>query len=235
MSDAQGSGGRRVVVLGGTSEIALAIVPRGCCGRPRARSCSSAATARGWRRPPPRSSVTAPLRSRRSRSTPTRLGDHEAALDGAFARLGGGADLVLLAVGVLGERGGLPASVDDALTVLRVNVVGAGSLLIRAARALREQRSGTIVVLSLRSPVSVCAPATSSTAPPRRASTRSRRVSATPCTATCGAVPGRVRAHEDDARARAGAARVRARDVAVGRAQSDRGARSSGRLPRCAG
>jgi decaprenylphospho-beta-D-erythro-pentofuranosid-2-ulose 2-reductase len=65
----------------------------------------------------------------------------------AFQRLGG-ADIVLLAVGLLGERGGVPRDVGDALDVLRVNVVGAGSLLIWAARALRRQGSGTLVVLS---------------------------------------------------------------------------------------
>ena len=54
----------------------------------------------------------------------------------------------MLAVGRLGERGGVPRSVDDAVEVLRVNVVGAGSLLIHAARRLRDQGSGTIVVLS---------------------------------------------------------------------------------------
>jgi len=72
---------------------------------------------------------------------------HEAALSEAFDRLGG-ADLVLLAVGLLGERGGLPVDAGGAVEVLRVNVVGAGSLLIRAARRLRDQGSGTLVVLS---------------------------------------------------------------------------------------
>lgn len=60
----------------------------------------------------------------------------------------GGVDLVILAVGVLGERGGLPEDLRGAVEVLDVNVVGAGSLLLESARALRERGSGTVVVLS---------------------------------------------------------------------------------------
>jgi len=147
VSAARGSGGRRVVVLGGTSEIALAIVRALLASAPREvvlvgrDGARLAAAADSLAQAGAAVAGTVVLDA-------DALADHEAALDAAFARLGGGADLVLLAVGVLGERGGLPANVDDALAVLRVNVVGAGSLLIRAARALREQRSGTIVVLS---------------------------------------------------------------------------------------
>jgi decaprenylphospho-beta-D-erythro-pentofuranosid-2-ulose 2-reductase len=60
----------------------------------------------------------------------------------------GGVDLAILAAGVLGERGGLPADVDAALEVLRVNVVGAGSLLLQTARLMRARGGGAIVVLS---------------------------------------------------------------------------------------
>ncbi len=137
---------RRVVVLGGTSEIALAIVlellrsgPREVVlvGRDGARLDAAVSTL---------------TRAGCSQASTIELDAddthrHEAVVDEAFQRLGG-ADLVLLAVGRLGERGGLPRDVDDALDVLRVNVVGAGSLLIWAARALRRQGSGTIVVLS---------------------------------------------------------------------------------------
>jgi decaprenylphospho-beta-D-erythro-pentofuranosid-2-ulose 2-reductase len=55
---------------------------------------------------------------------------------------------VLLAVGVLGERGGLPEDMGGALEVLQVNVVGAGSLLMQAAKGLREAGGGALVVLS---------------------------------------------------------------------------------------
>jgi decaprenylphospho-beta-D-erythro-pentofuranosid-2-ulose 2-reductase len=60
----------------------------------------------------------------------------------------GAIDLAVLAIGVLGERGGLPEDIDGAIDVLSVNVVDAGSLLLHTARALREQRSGTVLVLS---------------------------------------------------------------------------------------
>jgi decaprenylphospho-beta-D-erythro-pentofuranosid-2-ulose 2-reductase len=72
---------------------------------------------------------------------------HEAALRSAFGLLGG-IDLAILAVGVLGARGGLPEDIPAAVEVLRVNTVGAGSLLMETARLLREQGSGTVVVLS---------------------------------------------------------------------------------------
>jgi decaprenylphospho-beta-D-erythro-pentofuranosid-2-ulose 2-reductase len=143
---AAGSAGRRVVVLGGTSEIALAIVgelarrePRevALVGRDRARLEAAAEMLRGDGCPRVVTTVVDALDTDR----------HDDAVGEAFAALGG-ADIVILAVGLLGERGGLPRDVDDALAVLRVNVVGAGSLLIRAAQRLRDQHSGTLVVLS---------------------------------------------------------------------------------------
>ncbi len=54
----------------------------------------------------------------------------------------------MLAVGVLGARGGLPEDIPAAVEVLRVNTVGAGSLLMETARLMRAQGVGTIVVLS---------------------------------------------------------------------------------------
>ena len=65
----------------------------------------------------------------------------------AFAELGG-AELVILAVGVLGASRGLPEDVEEAVGVLQTNVVGAGSLLMHSARSLREGGGGTVVVLS---------------------------------------------------------------------------------------
>ena len=143
---ATGAGGRRVVVLGGSSEIALAIVreltrsePRDVvlAGRDASRLAAAAASLAG--------TGVANVSTLEVDAEDTER--HEAAIATAFERLGG-ADLVLLAVGKLGERGGVPNDVRDAVEVLRVNVVGAGSLLICAARALREQHSGTLVVLS---------------------------------------------------------------------------------------
>ncbi len=73
--------------------------------------------------------------------------EHEAVLQEAFAEPGG-VDVVVLAVGQLGAQAGLEADHADAVAILSVNVVGAGSLLIASLRRLRDQGSGTLVVLS---------------------------------------------------------------------------------------
>ena len=140
------SPGRRVIVLGGTSEIALAIV-RELQGRaPRE-------VALVGRDPSALARVAEDLTDLGCRRALTfeldalDLDRHEQVIGEAFDELGG-ADIVILAVGVLGERGGLPDDVSGALEVLQVNMVGAGSLLIHSARRLREQSAGTLVVLS---------------------------------------------------------------------------------------
>ena len=137
---------RRVVVLGGTSEIALAIVRELLSASPR----EVVLVGRDGARLDAAVSVLTRAGCTQVSAIELDADDtdrHEAVVEEAFQRLGG-ADLVLLAVGRLGERGGVPRDVGDALDVLRVNVVGAGSLLIWAARALRRQGSGTLVVLS---------------------------------------------------------------------------------------
>jgi decaprenylphospho-beta-D-erythro-pentofuranosid-2-ulose 2-reductase len=140
------SSGRRVVVLGGTYEIALAIVrqlqrgaPRevALLGRDRAALSSCAQELRAAGCPRVVELELDALETDR----------HAECVERAFTELGG-ADIVVLAVGVLGERGGLPQDVAGAVEVMQVNLVGAGSLLIHAARRLREQGGGTIVVLS---------------------------------------------------------------------------------------
>jgi decaprenylphospho-beta-D-erythro-pentofuranosid-2-ulose 2-reductase len=75
------------------------------------------------------------------------LDRHEQELGQAVQELGG-VDIVILAVGVLGERGGLAPDIAAAASVMQVNLVGAGSLLMHAAARLRDQGGGTIVVLS---------------------------------------------------------------------------------------
>ncbi|HEY5045964.1 MAG TPA: SDR family NAD(P)-dependent oxidoreductase [Solirubrobacteraceae bacterium] len=141
-----GSAGRRVVVLGGTSEIALAIV-RELQGRaPRE-------VALVGRDPDALARVAEDLTSAGCERALTfeldalDLERHERVIGEAFDELGG-ADIVILAVGVLGERGGLPDDISSALEVLQVNMVGAGSLLIASAQRLRAQGAGTLVVLS---------------------------------------------------------------------------------------
>jgi decaprenylphospho-beta-D-erythro-pentofuranosid-2-ulose 2-reductase len=139
-------GGRRVIVLGGTSEIGLAIV-RELQGRaPRevalvGRDADGlASAAEGLQAAGCPRTITLELDA-------LELDRHGEVLDRAFDELGG-ADIVILGVGVLGERGGLPEDVAAAVQVLQVNTVGAGSLLIHAARRMRERGNGTLVVLS---------------------------------------------------------------------------------------
>ncbi|MGO9249770.1 MAG: SDR family NAD(P)-dependent oxidoreductase [Solirubrobacteraceae bacterium] len=141
-----GSAGRRIVVLGGTSEIALAIVcelqsraPRevALVGRDPGGLAGAAADLTG--------AGCAPVLTFELDALD--LDRHEQVIGEAFDELGG-ADIVIIAVGVLGERGGLPDDISGALEVLQINTVGAGSLLIHSARRLCEQGTGTLVVLS---------------------------------------------------------------------------------------
>jgi decaprenylphospho-beta-D-erythro-pentofuranosid-2-ulose 2-reductase len=75
------------------------------------------------------------------------LAAHEPALSELFARTGG-FELVVLAVGVLGAQRGLDATREEALEVMRVNFLGCGSLLLAALRTMRAGGGGTLVVLS---------------------------------------------------------------------------------------
>jgi decaprenylphospho-beta-D-erythro-pentofuranosid-2-ulose 2-reductase len=72
---------------------------------------------------------------------------HAPAVGRAF-EAAGGFDLVILAVGVLGAQAGLDADPAEALEVMRINFLGSGSLLLEALRRLRAQGRGTLVVLS---------------------------------------------------------------------------------------
>jgi decaprenylphospho-beta-D-erythro-pentofuranosid-2-ulose 2-reductase len=135
-----------VLVLGGTSQIALAIVaelqsraPRevGLLGRDAAGLAEAAAgleragCARVWT----------------GQIDAVQIDRHERQLAGAFERMGG-VELAIVAVGQLGRRGTLLDDVPAALDLLRVNLQGAGSLVLHCARLLRAQGGGTLVVLS---------------------------------------------------------------------------------------
>jgi decaprenylphospho-beta-D-erythro-pentofuranosid-2-ulose 2-reductase len=74
------------------------------------------------------------------------LEHHREAVSQAGERLGG-ADIGIIAVGVLGSEGA-PEDVASALEVLKVNLLGAGSLLLELAQVMRAQGSGTLIVLS---------------------------------------------------------------------------------------
>jgi decaprenylphospho-beta-D-erythro-pentofuranosid-2-ulose 2-reductase len=141
-----GAAGRRVLVLGGTSEIAHAILdallaraPRDVALVGRDRDALDGTEQRLRKAGSPAVSTFA--------LDALDTGRHAAVLEQAFDELGG-AEIVILAVGELGEREGLPSDAGAAVHSMQVNFVGAGSLLIHAARGLRERGGGTIVVLS---------------------------------------------------------------------------------------
>jgi decaprenylphospho-beta-D-erythro-pentofuranosid-2-ulose 2-reductase len=138
--------GRRVLVLGGTSEIALAIVRELQSRLPR-QVMLAGRDAAGLER--------AAEELRAAGCSPVYTGtidalhtaEHAGEIAAAFDRLAG-ADIVILAVGVLGERGGLPSDIPAAVELLQANTVGAGSMLLHSADRLRRDGGGSIVVLS---------------------------------------------------------------------------------------
>jgi decaprenylphospho-beta-D-erythro-pentofuranosid-2-ulose 2-reductase len=142
---AKGASGRRVLVLGGTSEIAQAILGELQRRAPREIALGARDGAALGERAEQLRAAGSP-RVLTFELDALAFERHAEVLAAAFAELGG-ADIVILAVGELGERGGLPDDIAGALRVLEVNTVGAGSLLMHAARELRGS-GGTIVVLS---------------------------------------------------------------------------------------
>lgn len=137
---------RRVLLVGGSSEIGLAIVRRlaadgavSACllGRDGER-LEAAARWLGDRGVAPVSTVVADADD---------LEAHERAVTGAFADEGG-FDLVVVATGRLGAQAGLDADPQEAVEVMRVTFLGAGSLMLHCLRRLRDQHRGTLVLLS---------------------------------------------------------------------------------------
>jgi decaprenylphospho-beta-D-ribofuranose 2-oxidase len=136
----------RVLLLGGSSEIGLAIVRRlldegpvrpYLIGRDRERLTAALAELE-------RSGCAA---GEFDVLDADDLDVHQQVVGRAFA-LTGGFDTVVLAVGVLGAQAGLDADRAEALEVMRTNFIGSGSLLLECLSRLREQNSGTLVVLS---------------------------------------------------------------------------------------
>ncbi len=136
----------RVLVLGGSSEIGLAIV----------RELASRGPVQPFllgRDPERLADALAQLDRAGCRGGETSVVDaddlssHGEAVARAFERAGG-FDLVVLAIGLLGARAGLDAEPVQAVDVMRVNFVGTGSLLLHSLRRLRAQGHGTLVVLS---------------------------------------------------------------------------------------
>lgn len=140
------SGARRVLLVGGTSEIGQAIVRRlggdgvgALCllGRDRARLEADAAR------------LHAELGAVVSVvvADAVELESHERAVGEAF-NAAGPFDLVVVATGRLGAQAGLDADPAEAAEVMRVTFLGSGSLMLHCLRRLRDQGSGTLVVLS---------------------------------------------------------------------------------------
>ena len=129
MRDALGSV-QSVLVVGGHSDIARALIER-------------------LRRERPLRVVLGV----RSPQTPDELhfdaldrSSHGAFVDEAFA--GGDIDLVVVAVGVLGDQAADERDAEAAVAVMETNFVGAVSVLIPIVERLRSQGHGAIVVLS---------------------------------------------------------------------------------------
>ena len=140
---------RAVLLIGGTSEIGLAIVRRLCTGAPGGQApvvhllgrdtagLKQAATELGQ--------LAAGVEV--DQLDAEQLDSHEQTLRVAFERAGG-FDVVIVAVGLLGAQEATAASTDEANAVMSVNFVGAGSLLLHSLRRLELQGNGTLVVLS---------------------------------------------------------------------------------------
>ena len=137
----------RVLLIGGTSEIGLAIVRRLAADGPVTPFLLGRDRAR----------LDAALEQLRSAGlygggveeldAAVDQARHRDAIAGVFEQAGG-FDVVVLAVGVLGGQEGLDADPDEALEVMEVDFVGSGSLLLESMRRLRETGGGTLVVLS---------------------------------------------------------------------------------------
>jgi decaprenylphospho-beta-D-erythro-pentofuranosid-2-ulose 2-reductase len=143
---AAAAGATSVLMLGGSSEIAIAIARRLAADRPVRPYLLGRDRARLDR---------ALAELDRAGCAPGAvdlldaedLDAHAPVIARAFERAGG-FDLAVLAVGVLGAQEGVAADPAAAAEVMRVNFVGCGSLLLHCARLMRAQGRGTIVVLS---------------------------------------------------------------------------------------
>jgi decaprenylphospho-beta-D-erythro-pentofuranosid-2-ulose 2-reductase len=139
---------RSVLLIGGTSEIGLAILRRLAADSPVKPYLLG-------RDRPGLDSALAALERDGCRAGSVDVVDareldaHAAVIARAFERNAGGFDFVVLAVGVLGAQAALDADPAQAADVMEANFAGAGMLLWHAMRALRSQaRPGTMVVLS---------------------------------------------------------------------------------------
>jgi len=128
------------LLVGGTSEIGLAIVRRlgaervWLLGRDGAGLARAAADFNG-------PTVEVGLLDAIDLAT------HRQAIGRAFDDADG-FDVVVIAVGMLGAQAGLDADSDEAIEVMRVTFLYAGSLLLECLRQLRRRGHGTLILLS---------------------------------------------------------------------------------------
>jgi decaprenylphospho-beta-D-erythro-pentofuranosid-2-ulose 2-reductase len=136
-----------VVVLGGTSEIGLATV-RALAQRRALRVVLAA------RDPGRLDEPGSELRSAGAEAVDTLRWDatdppkEQAGAVGRAFELAGDVDLVLVAAGVLPDQDRAAADPAAAAEVMQVNLVGPVTAIVEAARRLRAQGHGTLVVLS---------------------------------------------------------------------------------------
>jgi decaprenylphospho-beta-D-erythro-pentofuranosid-2-ulose 2-reductase len=140
------AGERRVLLIGGSSEIGLAIVRRLAADGP----VRPVLLGRDQARLDEARSMLARAGCRDGAVDHLEASDldsHAPVLARAFER-DGGFDVVVLAIGLLGAQSGLDADPAQAAEVMRVNFDGCGSLLLHSMRELRAQGRGTLIVLS---------------------------------------------------------------------------------------
>jgi decaprenylphospho-beta-D-erythro-pentofuranosid-2-ulose 2-reductase len=144
-TDAPAPPARRVLLVGGTSEIGLAIL----------RRLAADGAVRPYLLGRDRERLEVALAGLTAGFELGEVGlldaddvdSHESGIARAFER-GGPFDVVIIAVGLLGAQDGLDADREDALRVMRVNFLGCGSLVLACMGALRRAGGGTLVVLS---------------------------------------------------------------------------------------
>lgn len=144
MIDALGAP-RRILLLGGTSEIGLAIVRRLL---PSGRDCEVVLAGRdasGLQQ------AAATLSTGRTTARVVEFdalerSGHEAVVDEAWSQ--GDVDVVIVAFGVLGDQAALLADPDGAARLMDVNVTGAVSVGLHVAKRLRAQGHGRLIALS---------------------------------------------------------------------------------------
>ncbi|MFI6344508.1 decaprenylphospho-beta-D-erythro-pentofuranosid-2-ulose 2-reductase [Streptomyces sp. NPDC050560] len=137
---------RSLLILGGTSEIALAT----------ARRLIARRTRRVWLAGRPSAALDAAADELRGLGAQVgtvgfdalNCASHRAVLGEVFAEGEGPVDMVLLAFGVLGDQARDESDPAAAVRIAQTNYTGAVSAGLLCASALQEQRHGSLVILS---------------------------------------------------------------------------------------